>query len=165
MSITVKTAHDTKERPTSHQRWLQMQIKWFWKPAGVLAQPPDSTRGEDGRLVVKDYKWAHCICNIIWLNDEGQQLWHPCHSSPNVALTQSLKIVNYRNLTKQLLCQSANSTFESCWPASWAIWENKLDICFQKTGQQQQAEAIFLGFISENPRSRWFLSESPALQL
>lgn len=39
-SITAKTWYDTEEKPTSHQRWLQMQIKRSWKPikpAGVLA--------------------------------------------------------------------------------------------------------------------------------
>lgn len=118
--------HDTKEKATSHQGWLQMKIKRSWKPvkpAGVSAQPPELCPWGG---------WKACgqgiwICNIVWLIDEGQQLWHPHHSTSNVALTHSLKKVTFRNLIKQLQCHGANSTFESCWPAGWTIWENKLD--------------------------------------
>lgn len=74
----------TLKKKTSHQRWLQMQIKKSWKPvklAGALTTPALPVGSMEGL-------WSRTTSEPT-----EQQLWHPRHSSPNVALTQSLKKV------------------------------------------------------------------------
>lgn len=121
-----------------------MQIKSSLKsvkPAGVLAQPPKLWPWGG---------WEACGQGLqvspLHLQCRFTQRWGASrHSSPNVALTWSLNQGKYPNLGKRLPCQNANSPFQSCWPAGWTIWENKLDPCFQNAGRQQQAEADFPG--------------------
>lgn len=118
-SFTSKTIHHTKKKNNilskmiadSNQKVLKTS-KASWR---VSTNTPSSARGEYGRLVVKDNKWAHWTTTVA-----SAPLLSKCgpHSKPEES---SMALI------KQLPCHGANSTFESCWPAGWTILENKLD--------------------------------------
>lgn len=117
LHIKNNTSHEEKNNISSkmiadtNQKVLKTS-KASWR---VSTNTPSSARGEYGRLVVKDNKWAHWTTTVA-----SAPLLSKCgpHSKPEES---SMALI------KQLPCHGANSTFESCWPAGWTILENKLD--------------------------------------
>lgn len=124
-----KTNISSKMIADANQKVLETN-KASWR----VSKHPSAARGEDGRLVVKDCEptaSAISFDSTMWGNNCGISAT-PLQMWPSL---KSLKKVNYRNLIKQLPCHSANC--ESCWPAGWTIWENKLDPCFQNAGSSR----------------------------